>query len=211
VAVVGATGAGKSTLVNLLLGHYRAVSGALRIGGVAPEELDPDTLRRGVAVVPQEPFLFAGSVLDNIVFGRPWVSGAAAREAAAAVGLGRTLGPDGLEMPVLEEGGRLSAGQRQLVTCARALAGNPHLLLLDEATSEVDQGTEALIEAALETLFRGRTSLVVAHRLATVRRADRVLVLHRGRVVEQGDHRELLDRGGIYRKLYELQFHSAAA
>ncbi|MBE0618284.1 MAG: ATP-binding cassette domain-containing protein, partial [Proteobacteria bacterium] len=152
-------------------------------------------------------------VLDNICLGRPGVDREAAEAAARAVGLHDSVLalPQGYDTPVLEEGALLSSGQRQLVAFARALAAQPKLLVLDEATSEVDQATEATIEKALETLLRGRTSLVVAHRLATVRRADRVVVLARGRVVEQGSHTELLSQGGLYRTLYELQFRRPAA
>jgi ATP-binding cassette subfamily B protein len=213
VALVGPTGAGKSTLVSLLLGFHRPTAGTLRVDGRDLGELELGSYREQVALVPQEVFLFRGTVLDNICLGRPQVDRAAAEAAARAVGLHEAVAalPQGYDTPVLEDGALLSAGQRQLVAFARALAGNPRLLVLDEATSEVDQATEARIEGALETLFRGRTSLVVAHRLATVRRAHRVVVLARGRVAEEGTHAELLRRGGLYRTLYELQFRRSAA
>ncbi|MDW7709735.1 MAG: ABC transporter ATP-binding protein [Deferrisomatales bacterium] len=208
VALVGPTGSGKSTLVSLLLGFRRPCSGTVRMDGRELGELDPGALREQMALVPQEVFLFQGSVLDNITLGRPGIGRDAAEAAARAVGLHDAVAslPQGYDTQVLEEGALLSAGQRQLVAFARALAGNPRLLILDEATSEIDQATEAAIESALVTLLRGRTSLVVAHRLATVRRADRVVVLARGQVAEQGTHRELLSRPGLYRTLYELQF-----
>ncbi len=212
VALVGPTGAGKTTLVHLLLGLYRCPAGTIRLDGVSLDALDPAWLRRHVALVPQDVFLFRGSVMDNIRLGREWVGRGDAEAAARAVGLHDAVAalPDGYDTPVLEEGVRLSSGQRQLVSFARALAGDPRVLVLDEATSEVDQATEAVIEQALDTLFRGRTNLVVAHRLATVRRADRVVVLARGRIAEQGTHRELLERGGLYRTLYELQFRTSS-
>jgi ABC-type multidrug transport system fused ATPase/permease subunit len=170
--------------------------------------LDSGTLREQIALVPQDVFLFDDTVIENVRLGRQWVSRESAMEALRAVGLADAVEalPQGYDTRVLEEGVLLSSGQRQLVAFARALAGNPRVLVLDEATSEVDQATEALIEAALGTLFRGRTSLVVAHRLATVRRSDRVVVFTKGRIAEQGTHEELLGRGGIYRTLYELQF-----
>jgi ATP-binding cassette subfamily B protein len=213
VALVGPTGAGKSTLVNLLLGFHDPASGAVRIDGVDLREIALGPFREQLALVPQDVFLFEGSVLDNIRLGRAAVSTADALAAAQAVGLHDAVValPQGYDTPVLEEGVLLSAGQRQLVAFARALAGNPRFLILDEATSEVDQATEALIEKALETLVRGRTSLIVAHRLATVRRAHRVIVLARGKVVEEGSHEQLLNRGGMYRTLYELQFRRPAA
>lgn len=213
VALVGPTGSGKTTLAHLLLGFYTPDRGRVRVDGVDLADLDLGRFREQAALVSQDVFLFRGSVRENIVLGRPWVSPEAAEAAARAVGLHPAVErlPRGYDTPVLEEGVRLSSGQRQLVAFARALAGDPRLLVLDEATSEVDQSTEAVIEQALATLFRGRTSLVVAHRLATVRRADRVVVLSRGRVREEGSHEQLLARGGLYRTLYELQFRRPAA
>ncbi len=207
VALVGPTGAGKSTLIHLVLGFYRPTGGTVRIDGVAREELDPEWFARHVALVAQSPILFRGTLLENIRLGRPWVRPEDAVEAARAVGLHDAVEalPQGYDTVLGEAGSGLSAGQRQLVTFARALAGRPRLLLLDEATSEVDQETEARIEAALPVLLEGRTSLVVAHRLTTVRRAHRIAVLHRGRIRETGTHESLLARDGLYRALYELQ------
>ncbi len=207
VALVGPTGAGKSTLIHLVLGLYRPLQGTVRIDGRARDEIDPEWFARHVALVAQSPILFRGTLLENIRLGRPWVRPEDAVEAARAVGLHDAVEalPRGYDTLLGEAGSGLSAGQRQLVTFARALAGRPRLLLLDEATSEVDQETEARIEAALGVLLEGRTSLVVAHRLTTVRRAHRIAVLHRGRIRETGTHESLLARDGLYRALYELQ------
>jgi ATP-binding cassette subfamily B multidrug efflux pump len=213
LALVGPTGCGKTTLVHLLLGLYHPTAGRIRADGVDLRDLDPASFREQLALVSQDVFLFDDTVLENVRLGRPWVSREAALEALTAVGLAEAVDalPHGCETRVLEEGALLSSGQRQLVAFARALAGDPRILVLDEATSEVDQATEALIEKALDTLFRGRTSLVVAHRLATVRRSDRVVVFSKGRVAEQGTHEELLGRGGLYRSFYELQFRRGEA
>ena len=162
------------------------------------------SLREQLAIVPQESFLFAGSVRDNIAFGRPEATLDEVRAAAppsAPTTFIEAL-PDGYDTLVQERGGRLSIGQRQLVAFARALLAQPRLLILDEATSSVDIATEARIEEALETLLAGRTAFVVAHRLSTIRRADRIVVLENGAVVEAGTHDELIARGGRYRSLY---------
>lgn len=211
VALVGPTGAGKTTLIHLLLGAYRLGGGKVLVDGVEVTCPPPEAFRRQVALVPQDVFLFDDSILENIRLGRPWVSREDAVAAARAVGLHDAVTnlPRGYDARVLEEGARLSSGQRQLVAFARALAGDPRILVLDEATSEVDQATEALIEHALLRLFSGRSSVVVAHRLATVRRADRIVVLSKGQVVEEGSHEELLGLGGAYRRLYELQFRGS--
>ncbi|NTU60391.1 MAG: ABC transporter ATP-binding protein, partial [Deltaproteobacteria bacterium] len=211
VALVGPTGAGKTTLIHLLLGAYPVGGGRILVDGAEVACPPDEAFRRRLALVPQDVFLFDDSILENIRLGRDWVSRDDAVAAAAAVGLHPAVSrlPRGYDSRVLEEGARLSSGQRQLVAFARALAGNPGILVLDEATSEVDQATEALVEQALLRLFAGRSSLVVAHRLATVRRADRIVVLSRGGVVEQGSHEELLRLGGTYRRLYELQFRRA--
>lgn len=210
VALVGPTGAGKTTLLHLFLDLYRPTAGRVVLDGAPVGAWDREVFRQRVALVSQDVFLFEGTVLDNIRLGRPGVGREAALAAARAVGLDAVVAslPNGYDEPLKEGGATLSSGQRQLVAFARALAGNPAVLLLDEATSEVDQDTEARVEAALAALLRGRTCVVVAHRLTTVRRADRILVLARGRVAEEGTHAELLTRGGLYRKLYEMQFRT---
>jgi ATP-binding cassette subfamily B multidrug efflux pump len=208
VALVGATGAGKSTVVNLLLRFYEASAGRVSVGGVDVREQDPRALRRLFSVVQQDPFLFCGDLLSNITLGDPTIPLNRAREAAIAVGLGPLVSrlPEGWHSPVLERGANLSTGEKQLLALARALCRDPQVLILDEATSSVDAESEARIEQAKELLLRGRTSLVIAHRLTTVQRVRRILVLHRGRLVEEGSHEELLARGGRYARLYALQF-----
>lgn len=208
VAVVGATGAGKSTLVNLLLRFYDPTAGRITIDGVDLREWDLDSLRRAFGLVLQEDFLFAGTVADNLVMEREEVSDESlelALEASRAETVIARL-PGGLEAPLAERGATLSTGERQLLAIARALAGQPRLVVLDEATASVDSATEAEIESAKKSLLAGRSALVIAHRLSTVRRADTILVMHRGELREQGTHEELLAHGGIYARLHALQF-----
>ncbi len=207
LAVVGHTGAGKSTLVNLLLRFFDVQRGAVLVDGADVRTWDVAELRRRFAVVLQEVDCFAGSVRENVALGRPGIDDARIRWALEQVGAGALLDrlPQGLDTALGERGTGLSIGERQLVSFARALAGDPEFLLLDEATSSVDPLTEAVIQHALERLLAGRTSLIIAHRLATVVGCDRVLVVHGGRLVEQGRHEELLARGGLYRTLHDLQ------
>ena len=207
LAVVGHTGAGKSTLVNLLLRFFDVQRGAVLVDGADVRTWDVAELRRRFAVVLQEVDCFAGSVRENVALGRPGIDDARIRWALEQVGAGALLDrlPQGLDTSLGERGTGLSIGERQLVSFARALVGDPEFLLLDEATSSVDPLTEAVIQHALERLLAGRTSLIIAHRLATVVGCDRVLVVHGGRLVEQGRHEELLARGGLYRTLYDLQ------
>lgn len=213
VAIVGPTGAGKTTLVNLLCRFYNPSSGTLLIDGRSVREVTAASLHRQLGFVPQEPFLFAGTVAENIAFGRGEASMeaimTAAREAEAD-GFIQHL-PHGYQTRVLEGGSNLSTGQRQLLSIARALLVDPRLLILDEATSSVDTGTEALIQKALARLLRGRTAVVIAHRLTTVRGAHRIYVIDQGRIVESGRHEDLVAAGGLYRRLYDRQFVTAAA
>lgn len=215
VAVVGATGAGKSTLVNLLLRFYDVDSGRITLDGVDVREVSLQDLRSRFGLVLQEDFLFAGSVRDNLVMERPGVDPSAVHEAIDAANardllerLGGTI-EGGLDARVAERGATFSTGERQLLAIARALAGRPDLVVLDEATAAVDSATEARIEAATRKLLTGRSALVIAHRLSTIRDADMILVMHRGRIHERGTHAELLARGGFYTRLHALQFEAA--
>jgi ATP-binding cassette subfamily B protein len=208
VAVVGATGGGKTTLISLLTRMYDVGSGAVRVDGVDVRRADPAALRSRVAVVLQDVFLFAGDVEGNITLGDPTVTRervVAAAEAVHADGFIRRL-PEGYGTRVQERGATLSVGQKQLLSFARALARDPAILVLDEATSSVDSETEALVQDAVERMLRGRTAIVVAHRLSTIRSCDRILVMHHGELREEGSHAELLAKGGLYARLYQLQF-----
>ena len=204
VALVGHTGAGKSTIAKLLARFYDPREGAITVDGTDLRDVTQESLRRQLGIVPQEGFLFAGSVRDNIAFGRPAATNEQIREAATAVGAHEFIMrlEDGYETDVQERGTRLSLGQRQLVAFARALLADPRILILDEATSSVDIGTERRIETALRTLLAGRTAFVIAHRLSTIRGADLIVVLEHGRIVEQGSHDELMERQGLYTALY---------
>ncbi|HEY3766114.1 MAG TPA: ABC transporter ATP-binding protein [Gaiellales bacterium] len=205
VALVGHTGAGKSTVVKLLTRFYDPTAGRVLIDGHDVRDLTAVSLRSQLGIVPQESFLFSGTVRSNIAFGRPEASlddVVAAAEAVGADAFIRAL-PDGYDTEIQERGARLSIGQRQLVAFARALLADPRILILDEATSSVDIPTEARIEEALETLLRGRTAFVVAHRLSTIRRADVIIVLEHGQVIEAGTHRQLIERRGRYYALYD--------
>ncbi|MBI4916362.1 MAG: ABC transporter ATP-binding protein [Acidobacteria bacterium] len=207
LAVVGHTGAGKSTLVNLLLRFYDPQRGRVTVDGVDVRDWAAPRLRRRFAVVLQEIDCFAGTVGENVRLGRRDIDDSRIRWALDQVGAGDLLArlPSGLETQLGERGSGLSVGERQLVAFARALVGDPEFLVLDEATSSVDPATEATIQKALLRLLEGRTAVIIAHRLATVMGCDRVIVLHHGRLIEEGTHAELLDRGGLYRTLYELQ------
>ncbi|MEM1451534.1 MAG: ABC transporter ATP-binding protein [Planctomycetota bacterium] len=212
VAVVGATGAGKSTLVNLLLRYYDVNAGHVSIDGVDVREVELEALRERFGLVLQEDFLFAGTVRENLVMDREGVTDESlqrALDAAQARDLAERL-EGGLDAEVAERGATFSTGERQLLAIARALAAEPDVVVLDEATAAVDSATEHRIERATRELLQGRSALVIAHRLSTIRDADEILVMARGEIHERGTHDELLAKGGLYAKLHALQFEEAA-
>jgi len=207
IAIVGSTGAGKTTVISLLTRFYDAREGRIEVDGIDVRQWDPRELRRHIGVVLQDPRLFSGTLEENLNLWRQDLPRDRWDHAIERIGLGRVIErlPGGLAEEMREGGSRLSTGERQLVGFARALAYDPPILVLDEATASVDAETEMRIQEATEELLRGRTSLVIAHRLSTVRNADRILVLHKGHLHEQGTHEELIALGGLYRRLVELQ------
>jgi ATP-binding cassette, subfamily B, bacterial len=213
IALVGPSGAGKSTIFNLLLRFFDPQAGEVEVDGLNVRNVSLDALRSRMALVPQDVALFAGTVADNIRYGSPDADMAAVEHAAVAAQADefvRTL-PHGYQTRLGERGVTLSGGQRQRIAIARAILKDAPILLLDEATSALDAESEALVQRALERLMVGRTTLVIAHRLATVQKAKRILVMDKGRIVEQGTHAELVQRGGLYSRLAEMQFAAEAA
>ncbi len=212
VALVGPTGAGKTSIINLVCRFYDPQEGSVRIDGVDLRELRLADWRRRIAIVPQESFLFSGTVAENIRFGRDDATDEEMRHAAKAVGIDKYISqlPQGYETQVNERGVRFSMGQRQLISFARALLCNPDVLILDEATAHIDSESEARVQEALLTLLEGRTSIIIAHRLSTIRACDKIVVVDSGRLVEEGSHEQLLERDGLYATLYKAQYAEAA-
>jgi ATP-binding cassette subfamily B protein len=208
VAIVGHTGAGKTTLTSLMMRFYEVTSGQILLDGIDLRQHDLTALRRHFAVVLQDPFLFTGTLAENIRFGNEAITDADLRQAARDVNVLDFIEslPSQFDEPVQERGNSLSTGQKQLINFARALAFNPRILILDEATSSVDTDTELRIRGALERMVEGRTSVLIAHRLSTVQRAETILVMHKGQLREMGTHQELLVQRGLYWKLYQLQY-----
>ena len=213
IAIVGHTGAGKTTVINLLMRFHDPQRGEILLDGTPVRDIPQKELRRSIGLVLQDIFLFSDDVRYNIRLGNREITEERVRLAAREVGAGAVVErlPDGYAQPLGERGMSLSIGERQLISFARALAFDPRILILDEATSSVDSELEARIEEATARLMEDRTSLVIAHRLSTIKGSDRILVLHRGELKEEGTHGELLSAGGLYARLHELQFAASTS
>jgi ATP-binding cassette subfamily B protein len=207
LALVGATGAGKTSIINVLTRFYETKSGLVTIDGVDIKNYDLNELRRICAVVLQDVFLFNDSIYNNVTLGRDTITKAEVEQAAKAIGVHDFITnlPDGYDYQVKERGALLSSGQRQLLAFLRAYLYNPQVLILDEATSSIDTQSEILIQNAIETLTKGRTSIIIAHRLSTIQKANEILVLDKGEIVERGAHESLLQNKGYYHKLHNYQ------
>lgn len=208
VAFVGATGAGKTTIISLLTRFYDVTKGEITIDGINIKQLPLKTLRDNIAVVLQDVFLFSGTIRSNITLNDPGISMETVNDSVMKAGLGEFISslPEGTERQVNERGASLSVGQKQLISFARALAFDPGILILDEATSSVDTNTEILIQNAIRKLIEGRTAIIIAHRLSTIQNCDKIIVMHKGEIREMGTHQELLEKEGLYFKLYQLQY-----
>lgn len=210
LAFVGPTGVGKTTMINLLYRFYDPTEGKILVDDIDLKDVKIDSLRKQLGIVLQDPFLFSGTIMDNIRYSRPEATDEEVIEVSKAIGAHEfiTRLPEEYQTDVRERGGRLSVGQRQLVSLARALLANPRILIMDEATSSIDAYTELLIQKAMNQTLKGRTAIIIAHRLSTVRNADMIVVLEEGRIVEMGKHDELINMGGLYKRLHDLQFKS---
>ncbi len=212
IALVGATGAGKSSIINLISRFYEINKGTITIDGTNIQDYELSALRKHIGVVLQDVFLFSSSIYQNITLGNPSITKEQVLEAAELVGAAKFIEklPGGLDYNVMERGATLSVGQRQLISFVRAMVYNPEILILDEATSSVDSETEQLIQESIEKMMQGRTSIVIAHRLSTIQKADQILVLHKGEIVETGTHQSLLEKGGYYTQLHQMQLKMTA-
>jgi ATP-binding cassette subfamily B multidrug efflux pump len=209
IAFVGSTGAGKSSIINLIGRFYEFQKGHIYLDGVDIRDIDPKHLRRHISVVQQDVFLFSDSVHNNITLNNPEISREEVIAASKAIGAHEFIMqlPGNYDFDVAERGRMLSVGQRQLISFIRAYVHKPDILILDEATSSIDSESEELIQSAQEAITKGRTSIIIAHRLSTIQNADTIFVLDKGRIVEHGAHEVLLEKNGRYKKLYELQFN----
>jgi ATP-binding cassette subfamily B protein len=213
VAIVGPTGAGKTTVVNLLMRFYEIDTGSIKIDGIDSRQLTRDNLRHTFGMVLQDTWLFGGTIRENIAYGREDATEdeiIAAAKAAHVDHFVRTM-PQGYDTVIDDDASNLSQGEKQLLTIARAFLADPQILILDEATSSVDTRTEVLVQQAMARLMKGRTAFVIAHRLSTIRHADEILVMNHGKIVEQGSHDELMASRGFYFDLYNSQFEEAIA
>jgi ATP-binding cassette subfamily B multidrug efflux pump len=210
LALVGATGAGKSSVINILSRFYEINKGSIKLDGVDIRDYELNYLRRAIGTVLQDVFLFSDSIANNISLHDPAITREQIIAAAKQVGAHDFIMrmPGGYDYQVQERGATLSSGQAQLISFIRAMVHDPRILVLDEATSSVDTESEELIQSAIDALMKGRTSIVIAHRLSTIQKADKIIVLEKGEILEMGSHQELLAQDGAYKKLYDLQFHS---
>jgi len=208
IALVGPTGVGKTTMINLLYRFYDPKIGAVKVDGYDLRDVKLASLRKQMAVVLQDNFLFSGTVMENIRYGNLEATDDEIIEISQTVGAHEFIMklPEGYQTDVRERGSRLSVGQRQLISLSRALLADPRILIMDEATSSIDAYTELIIQQALDRIFKNRTSIIIAHRLSTVRNADMIVVIHEGEIAEKGSHSELIKQDGLYKQLYEMQF-----